>query len=374
MKGSLKWDNLKRVTPIRMTSLYALLGGLWILFSDRVLGFFVQDHELFIQLSVVKGWLYFVVTSVLLYFLFYFGLKSLQDSEEALEESYKQLQLKHLELETAHEEMEATHEELVSAEEELKQQFYELQEQEAYYRRIYEGISSGILVQDRFGRTIHANDAAYRLLKLSRPQLTGPTPLEETWQAKFSDGTPFRWGELPKDAFSGKTGYNLYREIEVSSENNLKSWLSIHSDVIRNLNSEHDQEIVTTLVDITEERISENYEHLLKEIDRLVLQEKPLSEIKKYLCEQLVEEMDFPWVWIGMKKDDGMVQFRAQAGITNPDPPIVRWDESLYGHGAVGQTIQTGEKHIYTLEGNPLYEAWKDFIEFNELRSVAAFP
>ncbi|OLN31502.1 bifunctional diguanylate cyclase/phosphodiesterase [Desulfosporosinus metallidurans] len=374
MLENLKWDHLKRVTPWRLSSLYALIGGLWIVFSDRVLGFFVVDHDIYIQLSTVKGWLYVVVTSVLLYFLFYWGVKSQQESEVALQESYIQLQLKHTELQTAHEEMEATHEELVAAEEELKQQFYEVQEQEAYYRRIYEGISSGILVQDRFGKLIHANDAASRLLKRSRLQLSGPTLFDGTWEAKFSEGTPFRWEELPGDVLSGNTRSSMYRVIEVSGETIPKSWLSIHSDPIQNVNAEHDQEIVTTLVDITEEKTLETYEHLLKEIDRLVLQEKPLAEIEKYLCEQLVKEMDLPWVWIGMKKDDGMVEFRAQAGIKNVDSLIVRWDESPYGQGAVGRTIQTGGKHVDVLEGNPLFEAWKEFAEQNGLRSVAAFP
>lgn len=374
MREKLKWDNLNRVTPLRLSGLYALIGGLWIAFSDRVLGFFVVDHDLYIQLATVKGWLYVVLTSVLLYFLFYRGVKSLQDSEVALQESYKQLRLKHKELETSHEEMEATHEELVAAEEELKQQFYEVQEQEAYYRRIYEGISSGILVQDRFGKLIHANDAACRLLKRSRLQLSGPTPFDGIWQAKFSEGTPFRWEELPKEALSKNNGFSTYRIIEVSGETIRKSWISIHSDPIWNVNSEHDQEIVTTLVDITEEKTLETYEHLLKEIDRLVLQEKPLPEIKKYLCEQLVKEMDFPWVWIGMKKDDGMVEFRAQAGIKKTDSLIVRWDDSPYGRGAVGRTIQTGETHVDVLEDNPLFEAWREFTEQNGLRSVAAFP
>ena len=374
MLENLKWDHLKRVTPWRLSCLYALIGGLWILFSDRALGFFVKDYDLYIQLATVKGWVYVVVTSLLLYFLFYRGMKTLQESEEALQESYQQLQLKHVELETAHEEMEATHEELVAAEEELKQQFYEVQEQEAYYRRIYEGISCGILVQDRFGKLIHANDAACRLLMRSRLQLAAPTLFDGTWQAKFSEGTPFRWEELPKEVLSRNAGPSMYRVIEVSGETIPKSWLSIHSDPIQNVNIEHDQEIVTTLVDITEEKTLETYEHLLKEIDRLVLQEKPLPEIKKYLCEQLVREMDFPWVWVGMKKDDGMVEFRAQAGITNVDSLVVRWDESPYGQGAVGRTIQTGEKQVDVLEGNPFFEAWKDFFEQNGLRSVAAFP
>ncbi|WP_053006481.1 sensor domain-containing phosphodiesterase [Desulfosporosinus acididurans] len=374
MRVNLKWDNLKQITPWRLSSLYALIGGFWILFSDRILGFFIHDQTLYVQLSTLKGWLYVFVSSIFLYLFFYWGLKSLQDSEEALQESYQQLQLKHKELEIAHEEMEATHEELVAAEEELKQQFYEVQEQEAYYRRVYEGISSGIIVQNRHGQLIHANDAACRLLRRGRSQLRLPSPTDGSWQAYFSDGTPFKWKELPQSALAHNAKSPLYRELVISEGSQQKSWLSIHSDIIQNLNSDHDQEIITTLVDITEEKTLEIYEHLLNEINQMVLSEKSLPEIKRYLCEQLVKQMEFPWVWIGVKKDDGMVEFRAEAGLKYSNSNPIRWDESLYGQGAVGRAIQTGYKHVEVLEGNPIFEAWKDFIEKNGLRSVAAFP
>ncbi|MDR3540259.1 MAG: EAL domain-containing protein [Desulfosporosinus sp.] len=374
MKEKLKRDNLLRVTPLKTAGLYALIGGLWILFSDRLLGIFIVNHDLLIQLSVIKGWLYVVVTAVFLYLLFYVGLKSLRESEEALQESYKKLELTYSELERAHEEMEATHEELVAAEEELKQQFYEVQEQEAYYRRIFEGISSGILVQNHFGKVMHANDAACRLLKCSRIQLTGPTPSDGTWKAIYAEGTSFRWEELAEGVLCDEIGSPINREIEISGENITKAWLAIHTDHIQNLNNEHDQEIITTFVDITEEKHLKTYEHLLKEIDQLVLQEKSLVEIQQFLCEQLVTEMDFSWVWIGTKEDDGTVAFRSQAGIKEIDSLIVRWDKSLQGQGVVGRAIQTGKIQVDLLEDNPLFVAWKDFLVLNGFRSVAALP
>lgn len=90
MEFRIKWD-LRRVTPLRMAILYALSGGLWILFSDSLLGFIVTDHRLLIQLSTAKGWLYITVTAVLLYFLFHLGLNSLQRTEKALREDREHL-------------------------------------------------------------------------------------------------------------------------------------------------------------------------------------------------------------------------------------------------------------------------------------------
>ena len=90
MEFNHKW-NLWRVTPLRMTILYVLSGGLWILFSDSLLGLSVTDHGLLIRLSTVKGWLYITVTAALFYFLFHLGCNTLQQAEKALQKEREQL-------------------------------------------------------------------------------------------------------------------------------------------------------------------------------------------------------------------------------------------------------------------------------------------
>ena len=58
-----------RLTPFRIAALYALLGGFWILFSDRVLALFVADPLALTRLQTYKGWFYVAATAVLLYLL-----------------------------------------------------------------------------------------------------------------------------------------------------------------------------------------------------------------------------------------------------------------------------------------------------------------
>jgi PAS domain S-box-containing protein len=48
---------------------YALFGGLWILLSDRAMGLLFRDPEALVRASMVKGWFYVAVTTVLLYVL-----------------------------------------------------------------------------------------------------------------------------------------------------------------------------------------------------------------------------------------------------------------------------------------------------------------
>jgi len=64
-----KQQDFKRVTPLRMVILYALISGAWILFSDRLLSAIVTDPRLLLKLSIAKGWFYVAVMTVLLYVL-----------------------------------------------------------------------------------------------------------------------------------------------------------------------------------------------------------------------------------------------------------------------------------------------------------------
>jgi len=51
--------------------IYLLLGGLWILFSDRLMHSFISDSNLLTQLQTYKGWFYVIVTA----FFFHIYLK-----------------------------------------------------------------------------------------------------------------------------------------------------------------------------------------------------------------------------------------------------------------------------------------------------------
>ena len=92
MREHSKGHDFKRVIPLRMAILYALISGAWILFSDRLLGAIVTDHQLVLQLSIAKGWFYVAVMAVLLYFLFQRECNSLQQSEKALQKDREHLE------------------------------------------------------------------------------------------------------------------------------------------------------------------------------------------------------------------------------------------------------------------------------------------
>ena len=72
---------------------YASVAGLWILLSDRAIGLLFRDPEALVQASMVKGWFFVAVTTLLLYVLmrkFASALLALHQRELTLEVERKQ--------------------------------------------------------------------------------------------------------------------------------------------------------------------------------------------------------------------------------------------------------------------------------------------
>lgn len=73
--------------PLKIASIYAVIGCLWILFSDRAVGLFTRDPEMFTRISITKGWVYVLLTALLLYWLIHRHVVAAMLSEEKLKAS-----------------------------------------------------------------------------------------------------------------------------------------------------------------------------------------------------------------------------------------------------------------------------------------------
>lgn len=73
----------------RFTMMYLILGFLWILFSDKILGSFIDDHDTLIRVQTYKGWFYVATTALLFYYYLRFHLIKLRKAERQAIESDK---------------------------------------------------------------------------------------------------------------------------------------------------------------------------------------------------------------------------------------------------------------------------------------------
>ncbi|MFZ0929841.1 MAG: PAS domain S-box protein, partial [Syntrophobacteraceae bacterium] len=84
----------RRRLSLKISSIYALVGALWIFFSDRVAAVFSNTPQGLAQIETIKGWLFVLLTALLLYNLVSRGVKRLEVSQEAFiesEEKYRAL-------------------------------------------------------------------------------------------------------------------------------------------------------------------------------------------------------------------------------------------------------------------------------------------
>jgi PAS domain S-box-containing protein/putative nucleotidyltransferase with HDIG domain len=72
---------------LRIALIYALFGGIWILFSDRLLAFLVEDPRLLTLIQTFKGWLFVLTSAVIIYLLLRNDPLLRKQAETALEHS-----------------------------------------------------------------------------------------------------------------------------------------------------------------------------------------------------------------------------------------------------------------------------------------------
>jgi signal transduction histidine kinase len=72
---------------IKIVLIYFVVGSLWILFTDRIIEYFVTDIHHLTEFQTFKGWFYILSTTLLLYLLIIAQLKKINSANRQLRES-----------------------------------------------------------------------------------------------------------------------------------------------------------------------------------------------------------------------------------------------------------------------------------------------
>ncbi len=136
--------------PWKITLVYTIIGVLWILFSDSILGMLVQDHEVYQEMQLYKGWFYVAMTSVLFY---YFA--SLNNNK--VFQLNQKIQLTNEELVATSEELIAIDDELVEKVKSLDKINRELHKQKKYFDLLYNNSNAAIMIWKTSGEVVDLN-------------------------------------------------------------------------------------------------------------------------------------------------------------------------------------------------------------------------
>jgi len=132
---------------LRITYIYFLIGSMWILFSDKLLEFLIKDPSIIFMVSIVKGWFYVLISSILIFFLIFTSIKKIVKSKAEINEKL---------------------EENIKVEIELNRINERLQK----YQVLSEKANDAMLFMDKEGNILEVNDAAIRIYGYTYKEFT----------------------------------------------------------------------------------------------------------------------------------------------------------------------------------------------------------
>lgn len=103
----------------RISGIYFVLGCLWILLSDRFVEITVNDQHMIAFISLIKGWLYVLLTGWLVFSLVHSALKKQKQIENELIKSVSELNKKNEILDATQDELKRNYDELKEYQEKL---------------------------------------------------------------------------------------------------------------------------------------------------------------------------------------------------------------------------------------------------------------
>ncbi|MBN2637453.1 MAG: PAS domain S-box protein [Bacteroidales bacterium] len=172
-----------------------------------------------------------------------------------------------------------------------------LQNSEEQFRFLYETMVQGVVIQDINGQIIDANEAACKILGLSKDEMTGKTTQDPRWKLIHEDGSPLSPNEMPSNiAFrTGKAVKNKLMGIYVP-ENESHHWILTSSIPKFSPGKKIPDLTLTTFSEITERKQAEqeriihlNFLKNLDQINQIILKSEDLKQMMSDVLDKVQE-------------------------------------------------------------------------------------
>ena len=196
--------------PFQVVLPYIIVSTLWILFSDAILAFFIDDSDALTAISVYKGIAFVIVTGVLLYIL-------------------------------------------------VRRQSTRLSASLSRFRALFETMTQGVVYQDEKGVIILANPSAEKILGVPLAYLRGRTVIDAHHHAINEDGSP-----LPPDQQPGLVALRTGKPVNdvilglFHSQKESYRWVVVNAMPEFHPNETAPYQVYLTLTDITELKQTQN--------------------------------------------------------------------------------------------------------------------
>lgn len=310
----------EKLSPLKIAAIYAVAGGLWILFSDRLLASLIENIQLLTRFQTYKGWGFVAVTALLIYWLIKRYVSEIRNSAETLRKSEK------------------------------------------YNRDLFELSPIGLALCRMDGSLVEVNNAFAKII--------GRT-VKETLTLSYWDFTPGKYADQEARQLESLkiTGcFGPYEKEYIHEDGHLVP-VRLQGLLIERGEKQY---IWSSAEDITERKLAEErislltrlYSVLSKTNESIIRTDEP-EELYRQVCRIIVEDGGFRMAWIGLVDPDTLLM-NPVAVCGHEDGYLkekrISFDEKIpEGRGPTGTTIRTGGCFICNdIENDPVMSPWRD--------------
>lgn len=143
IKRKFELKNHGRFLPLKTMLIYITVGSLWILFSDMLLDMLITEKSINTTISIYKGWLFILITSILLYKLGKSDYKEITELNTLMNQKNTELEEHNDEIRALYEQMSASEEALRESYDELQNYRLKLEESEERYKLVLSSSQEG---------------------------------------------------------------------------------------------------------------------------------------------------------------------------------------------------------------------------------------
>src|SRR5690606_10718185 len=173
------------------------------------------------------------------------------------------------------------------------------------YRRLFEAMSEGVLVQDASGRVLTCNSAGQRILGLTIEEMRGRTTAEQVEvELVHEDGTPYAPHDYPSLAALRKGQPRKRMIVGVRRKDRPLVWISVDATPLISKGAERPHGVVSVFHDLSERRRAEavlraSYDELMDLYNNAPCGYHSLDRNGVY-----VRVNDTELGWLGMRRED----------------------------------------------------------------------
>ena len=132
-----------------------------------------------------------------------------------------------------------------------------LRDGENLHKRLLDSLAEGVVVYDADGAVVEYNNTALEILGLSADELTGKTPIKESWGFICEDGTPLTQGELPGKNVLVTRQRERGVVLGVNRPNGEFAWIRVNSEPLHHAKSGAFDGVIVSFADINDVKQAE---------------------------------------------------------------------------------------------------------------------